>query len=189
MKKRLLIACAASLVFTGSFAQSAWKFRSSDYLGLAVGQTGSYFQMQTINGLYKRSWFLGIGAGLDYYRSKSIPLFVSVTKDLMPGKNGLFVSLDGGINFPWHELNNSYYFTSRKFHSGPYWSAGLGYKIKLSGHSNQALLLSAGYSFKELKEDRSIDIAPYLGSLPHPTQINRYDYRYRRLSVKIGWQF
>jgi len=178
MKKYLVIACLGSLFSTGAFAQSSWKFRSAEYLGLLWGQAGSYGQVQTINGACNGSWFLGVGVGLDYYRFRSLPLFLSVTKELMPAKNGLFLSLDGGVNYPIYHRPAGYYdagFSTSEFVAGPYWSAGLGYKIKLPAGKDHALSLLAGYSFKELKEDAK--------TYPDPT---RYDYRNRRWFLKMG---
>jgi hypothetical protein len=180
MKKCLVIVCLGSLFSTGGFSQSSWKFRSVEYVGLLSGQAGNYGQFGTINGASKGSWFLGAGVGLDYYRFRSLPLFLSVTKELMPGKNGLFASLDGGVNFPIYHRPDGYYdgsFATSEFVAGPYWSAGLGYKIKLPADRNKdhALFLSAGYSYKELKEDAN--------TYPDPT---RYDYRNRQWSFKRG---
>ncbi|HWK03254.1 MAG TPA: hypothetical protein VNS58_06465 [Puia sp.] len=146
---------------------------------MLFGQQGNYGQFQTINGAYNGSWFLGAGLGLDYYRFRSLPLFLSVTKELMPAKNGLFVSLDGGTNFPLYNRPKYFYGSDNgspsKFTAGPFWSAGLGYKIKLSTHSDHALSLLTGYSYKELKERVNND-----------PQNTRYDYRNQRWSLKIG---
>ena len=180
MKKCLVIVWVGCLFSTGAFSQSSWKFRSAEYVGLLNGQAGNYGQFGTINGASKRSWFLGMGVGMDYYRFRSLPLFLSVTKELMPGKNGFFVSLDAGVNFPIYHRPDGYYdnsFSSSRFLPGLYWSTGLGYKIKLPADRNkdQALFLSVGYSYKELKEDAK--------TYPAPT---RYDYRNRQWSFKIG---
>jgi hypothetical protein len=196
MKKYIFIFCVAALWLSRGSTQAPWKFRSDNYLGFLNGEMGSYGQVQTVNGLYKRSWFLGVGAGLDYYRYRSIPLFLSVTKDLMPGKNGLFVNLDAGTNLPWYtrQLSGTEY-TASKFYPAPYWAAGLGYKLKLSAHNDHAILFSAGYSYKEMKEDLTgseggacplFDCGLPMLAPPSP---ERYEYRNHRASVKIGWQF
>src|SRR5882757_8092861 len=127
MKKCLLVILLGSLFSLNGFTQSSpWKFRSTEYVGWLNGQDGNYGLVQTVNGLYKRSWFLGIGTGLDYYRFRSVPLFLSVTKELMPKKNGLFLNLDGGFNFRSYRRPPDWYsagFSTSKFHRGPYWSA------------------------------------------------------------------
>ena len=43
-----------------------WQFHSINNVGLLEGQTGSAFQLQSINGMQYQSWFAGIGLGLDF---------------------------------------------------------------------------------------------------------------------------
>jgi hypothetical protein len=192
--KHFAIVLMGCLWLGPALAQSAtpWKFRSLDYIGGLRGEDGDFFQIQTVNGLYKKSWFLGVGTGLDYYRYRTIPLFVSVVKDLMPGRNGLFISLDLGTDLPSYKRPvSSYDYAKSHFHPGLYWGADLGYKIKLSSHSSRELLLTAGYSYKELKEDQTG--GPYACPIGAPCPLEtdsgpatRYTYRNQRLSVKAG---
>jgi hypothetical protein len=197
MKKILLLVCVGCLFFGGARAQGPWKFRSEEWAGFAHGELGAYGQAQTINGFYHRSWFLGIGTGLDYYRFRSVPLFLSVEKELTPGKNGLFISLDGGVNIPWYKrtaLADEYLGIGySKFRVAPYWSAAMGYRFRFSPHGRQALLLSAGYSYKDLKEDQKGEIAcGIVGPCwidPNGGTPTTFDYRNRRVSVRLGWEF
>jgi hypothetical protein len=174
MKKILLISCIGSFCWLGSLGQSAWKFRSCNYVGILSGEAGNYGQLQSINGLYKRVWFVGVGAGLDYYRFRSIPLFASVTRDLLSGKHGLYVTGDAGTNIPWYKRPS--FGMASTFHAGLYWSGSLGYRFRIS-QKGQALLLSVGYSYKELSED----VKGYWAGL--------YRYHNDRASIKIGWRF
>lgn len=194
MKKRIHLAVVCTLLGTTvCFGQPAWKFRSDNHLGLVAGELGSYGRAQTINGLYKGPWFLGLGAGLDYYRFRSVPLFLSVTRGLpaFSRKSGLFVHLDGGIDLPWYDRPRTLYeWTSSTFHSGSYWSAGLGYRWRLSDQSDKALLLSASYSMKKLREDQTIQ----LGCANPPncdvhTQTYVYEYLNRTFLLAVGIRF
>jgi hypothetical protein len=197
MKKIFMLACLGCLFFEGARAQRPWKFRSDEWAGFVQGEMGAYGQVHTINGLYKRSWFLGIGTGLDYYRYRSVPLFLSVEKELVPGKNGFFISLDGGIDIPWYtrnKLSEQYLGISySKFLAAPYWNAALGYRLRFAPHSRQALLLSAGYSYKELKEDQKGEVdCGFAGPCwidPNGGSPATFDYRNRRVSVRLGWEF
>jgi hypothetical protein len=180
MKKYLVIVCLGALFSMDGRAQSSWKFTSAEYAGMLWGEAGNYGQIQTINGVSSRSWFLGLGAGLDYYRFRSLPLFLSLTRQLMPSKNGLFLNLDGGINFPlYHRPSDGYYtpgFSTSNFSVGPYWNAGLGYKIKIPGHKKDwGLSVLGGYSYKGLKEKAD--------TYPDPSD---FDYRNKRWSLKVG---
>ncbi|HTI10872.1 MAG TPA: hypothetical protein VL832_20015 [Puia sp.] len=179
MKKYLAIFALGCLFFTQGLAQSSWKFKSVEYVGMLTGESGKYGQFQTINGAANKSWFVGLGLGLDYYRFRSLPIFLSVTRELRPAKkNGLFLTLDAGYNYAVYHRPGSYYspgFITSEFNPGPYWNAGLGYRYNISTiHRNRALLAMVGYSYKELKEDAK--------TYPEST----FDYRNRRWSFKIG---
>jgi hypothetical protein len=201
--KKYLVAAGCALAVTFCFGQSAgagrngWKFRSEENVGMAFGEMGGYGLVETINGLYKGSWFLGLGAGVDYYRFRSVPLFVSVTRDLPvgPKKHGLYVFANGGINLPWYNrdpLPDG--IGTSQFHPGIWWNTGLGYKWKLSSQSDKALLVSASYGLKKLSEHQ-------VGAYPPGAPIDcpaclmlalpRYDYEYvnRVLLFSVGFQF
>ena len=163
MRKRVST-CKRVVLFIGfAFCElfcsaQTWKYRSDNYVGLSAGQWGNYGLLQTVHGVYNGPWFIGGGVGLDNYRFRSVPLFLSVTRDLpLPVKrSGFYLELDGGTNLPWYKRTFGPYdgFTDSKFHAGAWWSAGVGYKWKLSAAagSRKALLLSVNYSEKRLKE-------------------------------------
>lgn len=186
-------------------ASGPWKFRSDDYLGLAAGQWGNYGLLQTVNGVYKGPWFMGLGAGMDNYRFRSIPLFASLTRDLPPfwkssGKggakrsdkrSGLFLNLDGGVNLPWYQrdINYSYEALTSKFQTGSWWSAGLGYKWKLAPRSDNALLVSVNYSEKRLKEVQAIASPCNPMTCGFGNETFLYKYLNRVFLFKIGFMF
>ena len=193
MRKRILLAVSCTLCMTVCFGQPAWKFRSDNYAGLAAGELGSYGHVQTVNGLYKGPWFLGLGTALDYYRFRSIPLFLSMTRDLpaFSKRSGLFVHLDGGVDLPWYKRPFvPYEWVTSSFHSGSYYSAGLGYKWSLSDHTGKALLLSASYSMKKMSEDQtSPSSCSNPGSCYMLTQTNVYEYMNRIFLFAVGFRF
>jgi hypothetical protein len=194
----LMMACAL-LVGVGlgqgagqhtSFGQSRVQFRSTEWVGLSSGEVGSAGQVQTVNGVAKGPWFAGVGAGLDYYRFRSVPLFLSVTRDLAIGKRDwLFLYVDGGTNVPWYSRNlssNGYDgIVSSKFNGGEYWSGGLGYLWKLGAHTSKAVLLSVGYTVKKLSENQVVasSCAPANCDLVH------YEYLNRMYQFMIGFRF
>jgi len=196
MKKRIFLAVCCTFCLSVTVC-SAQKFRSDNYLGLSTGQWGTGGLIQTVNGFYKGPWFLGLGAGLDNYRFRSVPLFLSLTRDLpaFSKRSAFFVDLDAGTNLPWYTRKLSPYdgSTSSKFYSGLYWSASLGCKWKLSGQTGKALLLSAGYSMKKLREDQTAPSTLCTGPSPGPcdlvTQNYMYEYLNRTLFLTIGFQF
>ena len=185
------------LTFTRGSAQQKnpandWHFQSIANVGLLEGQTGSAFQLQTINGARYKSWFAGVGLGLDFYRFRTIPLFLDIRKEFGSGTNKFFLYADGGISFSWlTDMEKTGYWPDEQFHNGFYNDFGLGYKTSVGKKS--ALLISLGYSYKKVKETYSsynayIPISLYTepGPLTTKEQIN---YSLNRLSIKLGWAF
>jgi hypothetical protein len=169
-----------------------WQFHSINNVGLLEGETGSAFQLQTINGAQYKSWFTGIGLGLDFYRIRSIPLFADIRKDFGKGNNKLFVYADMGINFSWAtDQQKTSYMQNDKFSNGFYSDLGLGYRVA-SGKKN-ALMLSLGYSYKKTVEsyDQVYDGPGLIYTLTMQTDGSRekINYSLNRLALKIGWEF
>jgi len=61
-------------------AQQKPRFSTQNMVGLLVGGSDNAPQVQTINGLAYRNWFTGVGAGIDWYYQRSIPLFLSANR-------------------------------------------------------------------------------------------------------------
>jgi hypothetical protein len=166
-----------------------WQFHSINNVGLLEGETGSAFQLQTINGVNYKSWFAGIGVGLDFYRLRTIPLFADFRKEFGKGNNKVFVYSDVGINFSWvTDQQKTINVENDKFHNGFYGDWGLGYKVMVNRKNN--LLLSLGYSYKRTVE--TYDQIYYPTFLPGPMegdQEQKINYSLNRLTIKIGWEF
>ncbi len=171
-------------------------FQSINQVGLLNGEISNSWQLQTINGVQYKSWFGGIGAGLDYYRMRSIPVFADIRKTFGHAVNKLFVYADGGMSFTWvtdKEKNNFGY--NDHFSNGLYLDGGVGYQIHI--RERNTLLLSLGYSYKTVKETYPVPIPLYLDFVPNimpgpgtpSKQSNRYNYQLNRISIKIGWRF
>lgn len=192
MTKHILTGFLCVLCVTACFGQHAWRFRSDNYGGLSIGQMGSYGQVQTVNGLSRGPWFVGLGTGLDYYRLRNVPLFLSVTRDLLTDKrSGLFLILDGGIDLAWYKREPpSYQDMSSTFRAGPYWSTGLGYRWRLSEAGRRALLFSATYGMKKLTERQIIKGGCYdPPACTVNSETDTYQYTDRTLRVGVGVEF
>lgn len=165
------------------------RFRSQNYIGLLEGDAGSSFQLQTINGIRWKSWFGGIGTGFDYYIYRSIPLFASLNKSIKPAGNSFYFLSDAGINFVWKKgemrsRTNDY--ISDKFTPSLYWNGGAGYKAVL-GKKQNALLISLAYSYKHLKETKTIPV--FCINPPCEPEVDVYNYDLKRVSIRLGWEF
>ncbi|MCZ6992316.1 hypothetical protein OH407_23595, partial [Salmonella enterica] len=47
-------------------------------IALIDGSSGTSTQIQLAGGLVKNNWHFGLGAGIDYYEMRSVPLFTDV---------------------------------------------------------------------------------------------------------------
>lgn len=200
-KKHLLFLLPGCLSLSICFAQQQKEerkisFHSINQVGLLNGQTGSAFQIQTIDGLQYKSWFAGIGAGLDYYRFRGIPLFADIRKTFGHSKNKLFVYGDGGMHFSWatdkEKIVNG---VTAKLSNGLYLDGGIGYHIPVN--KRNAALISLGYSYKKVTSRSPIyyfypmyyDPLFIGGNNIQPQQTNNLDYTLNRISIKLGWEF
>jgi hypothetical protein len=166
-------------------AAQVWQFHSINNIGLLEGQTGSAFQIQSINGMQYKSWYGGIGVGLDFYRYRTMPLFIDFRKEFGSSINKFFAYADGGVNFCWlTENEKNMYLMDDHFDTGFYTDLGLGYKIGVG--RTYHLLFSIGYSLKKLKE--TYNTYYYF---PPDIKINKDEINYslNRLTMKIGWEF
>lgn len=161
-------------------------FSSINGVGLLTGQSGQAAILQSINGVKTSKWFAGVGTGIDYYGTRSIPLFLDVRHTLGNKTKSPFFYADGGINFPWittdQKLNRSYI---GKSYQGVFLEGGAG--LQLIMKNKTALLLSAGYSYKEIKDEAEM-VSIWI--FPNPIKNTEiYRYHYRRIAIKLALQF
>ncbi len=169
-----------------------WQFHSINSGGLLEGQVGSAFQLQTINGAQYKSWFGGIGLGLDYYRYRTIPFFIDLRKEFGKAGNKLFVYSDLGINYGWVTDNQkTQYVSDDKFGNGFYSDLGFGYKVILG--KNGGLMMSLGYTYKKVIESYRLPVYFYGNPInsepPLNNQTVQFSYSLDRITIKIGWEF
>ena len=188
MRRIILSSIMLLAIQLATIAQQKFTFKSLNYLGLLEGETGSSFQLQTINGVQRAGWFAGIGTGLDYYRYRSIPLFFSLNKRIGNQNRAFFISMDEGLNFAWYKRERTWSddFTSSKFSPSLYWAPGIGYSIGLRNNKD-AILIGVGYSYKHLKE--KVERPDFCIDPPCSPVIEYYNYRLNRLSMRVGWEF
>ncbi len=176
------------LIGTAGKAQQKLKFVSQQVVGLLEGESGSAFQLQSINGLQWKKWLMGLGAGIDWYEYRSVPVFLSMNYDLKLSNRSFFVSADAGTNLPWVKNNSSDFGGSQKsdFKKGLYTNAGIGYKLRLK-NTKDGFLVHLGFSSKRLKEIKTYP--NFCPGGPCGISTETYDYRMRRISVRLGWLF
>jgi hypothetical protein len=190
--KKMSLLSIVTICFSALFAQQKiisrpLKFHSINNIGLLEGQAGSAFQLQTVNGAQYKSWFAGVGIGLDYYRYRTIPLFFDVRKEFGKRSNKIFVYGDAGMNFYWATDKDVKQFpVDNKFKNGFYGEAGAGYKLKLNQRIH--LLFNAGYSYKNISEEGTyLYMYPILAGMSYP--VEKINYNLKRVVLKVGIEF
>src|SRR4026209_3052037 len=107
MKRVFLISLLFLLLKNESTAQETKKerkfFSSQISSGVVEGEQGTSFHVEMINGIHYKTWFGGIGTGLDYYYFRSIPVYLSGIKYLSKQNHSFFIQGDAGMNFAWVE--------------------------------------------------------------------------------------
>lgn len=193
--KKAIIVIITCCLYNAAFAQKKVSFKMPAFsaalrVGLLNGQADKAgAEVQLVSGINCKTWFTGIGTGIDYYSgSKSIPLFIDIRKELREKKNTPFLNADVGYNFPLRNKDQkNTEWVHYKFEGGLYYQLGAGYKFVLA--KSLGLSLSAGYSYKNFKEKDMF----YSGVGPAdeiiPPSINTYDYKFRRISIKVGFWF
>jgi hypothetical protein len=185
----VLFVCAVILLSpdTASCQQvkQRYYFSSVNEVGLLTGSKGEAVTVQTTNGFKKGKSFAGVGVGLDFYGYRTIPLFLSYRHDFSTKKNVPFAYANAGVNFLW--LNFIEREQMQQLSSSPGFLYDVGVGWRLLGKNNRAFIASAGYTLKKVNYKREaffIAPTPQLQS----ESFERYDYFYRRLVVKIGFQ-
>lgn len=187
MKHFLFIAVSFFLFFVVSGQKTVLQYRSQMYAGLLLSEGKRDFHLQTIQGIYIKRWTVGLGGGMDWYRFRTIPFFFSVTRDLFKNKEGVFVTVNAGTNFPALKKGMTVNDDSQ-FLRGVYWAASMGYKFEGNKKNNHSLILSAGYSYKRVKEERPISRFCPGGCQPSDIK-EKITYALPRIDFRVGWQF
>ena len=180
--KTLFFLFAVNLFCTHAAAQQkrAAAFNSYNSIGIIAGKLPVVFTAQTENGVKYKNWFLGAGFGLDNYFIKTLPLFISVKKEISLKKNSLFLYANMGGQFVAGDRKIRTAFAQIVTQPGLYYDAGLGYKIKATKKSS--VYFSLGNSYKTIrKKETSLDTGFPNNSVT--------EYKLHRISLRAGYQF
>lgn len=164
----------AVLVFAGFtlWAQSQKpKYTAAVAAGLVGGESGPALQLQAVNGVRYRTWTAGLGAGLDYYHTRSVPFFLAVEKAFTQKPKTGFVYLAGGYNHPWLKQDEPLLVLNKK--GGLFAGGGVGFSTPVWG--SHRFFLSTGYQVKKLT--KTVNSMPWLSRWPLPEEAYR-DYVY-----------
>lgn len=168
-------------------AQKQVQYRSFNTIGILAGDNKSAYQVLTTHGVTYKTWYAGIGTGIDDYRNRSVPLILSLSKYLL-AENNLFVNINAGPNFIWgkSERNRLWNEIDSKAFPGLFAEAGFGYRLETK-KPGQGILFGTYYSYKNLKERFEV---PGVCNNPPCDNTNEYIHsRFSRWAFKLGFVF
>jgi hypothetical protein len=152
-------------------------------VGALMGEKGAYWQVQTIQGIRYKTWYAGVGAGVDWYGILGLPVFLDLRKDIFKTPNSPFFYADGGIHLA-HLNNEKDRWSSDSYSNGFYSDVGFEFKVGISQRNK--LLVSGGYSYKEVIRHQTWNWCDFL---PCSHSTFTYTSHLHRVTLKMGWQF
>ncbi len=172
-------------------AQSNNKYYLIPQVALLNGDHTASGQVQIVGGIEKKKLSYGIGAAIDYYKVRTIPVFFDLRYGLNK-TNAVFSYVNIGTDIAW-PLENQYTYnwlwsgnSKSSFSNGMFADIGLGYKIQ--GKKSSRFLVSLGYTMKTITEKRSEiifrDFPPYVAETTNRT----YQYTFNRLALRVGFR-
>jgi len=175
-----------AISFSASAQKNKIRFHSINTFGLVGGESKASTSFQSVNGIQFSNWFSGIGVGVDYYRYRTLPLFIDERWFFGDDKNG-FIYGDLGYNFPMKNKPGKEIWNYDMYHftGGIYTDIGIGYQVPL--YKKSSVLFSLGYSYKKMETKIGVNICPFIG--PCYVDHSKYDFSFNMMVLKAGLIF
>ena len=163
-------------------------FESGVAVAALNGSATSTLHIQTVHGIALKNSFAGAGVGIDYYRYRTIPVFLQVRQEIGKRKNRFFLYTDGGYNIDWltDRTKEPDFGQTVKYKGGWYYDLGAGYKVGLK--DEKALLFSIGYSYKEVQRKVYYKTCLVAGGICMD-DVARYEYTMSRIALRGAFRF
>lgn len=190
MLKKLPVLLLLLITVTG-FSQQQDTTSVSWYLSPAFTLlNGDHHVSQSVSlstGVRMKSLQIGLGAAIDYYKIRSLPLYLDL-KYKWRGKPAPFLFAQGGYNVAWalehqHSTEKSSTGTT-VYNNGSYFNAGAGAYVFRDG--KEAVSVSLGYSVKKLTE--LYQVTSWAGGVWYYNNA-KMDYTLRRISLTLAYEF
>lgn len=159
-------------------------FSSINQTGAMGGSRSVAFLLQSVNGIKYKTWFAGIGLGLDTYYRSGVPLFLDLRKDILDKNSTPFVYADAGVHLILNKSDDIDRWYEMNYKNGAYTDVGAGFKS--GDRSKTKWLISAGYSYKYV-ENRLLNKST--ACLRCGDSYTKYQNYLHRFTVKMGLQF
>ncbi|RXK81957.1 hypothetical protein [Filimonas effusa] len=137
-------------------------------------------------GLRLHQWQIGAGVAIDYYKIRSLPIYLDL-KYKWKGQLAPFLFFQGGYNVAWaldHQHTNAGTTGRTVYNNGTYFNGGAGMYVFRKGR--EALFFSLGYSVKKLTE--LYQVGSWINSrvIYNDTKL---DYALRRIALTVAYEF
>lgn len=191
MKKSILfcICCFITILLAAQTKPNKNAFYLLPQVALLNGDAHVGAQVQLSGGISKGPWTIGLGAGIDYYKIRTAPVFIDLRRHLGAEKK-YFLYGNLGYNIAWplesqYRIGNQWFRALHKneFSNGFYTDLGIG--CDLGKNPGKGMVLSLGYSMKTVKESYLEAIS---GSNPVKMGLKESNYSFNRLSLKLGYR-
>lgn len=150
------------------------------------------YQIQSVVGYrFHYRYYAGLGAAIDNYTIRTLPVFADFRTDFSLHKNTPFAYVDIGLANPWPKKDQyaGYYYLGKspdKKVPGCYLNIGIGQRLR-SRQSHHSWEFSVGYSLETLKLVYfQKSVSPDPGAENIPTQTDTYQYTFNRLVLRVG---
>jgi hypothetical protein len=142
-----------------------------------------------------KGWFVGAGSGFDYYKYRTVPVFIDVKKYWGKGNRKLFVYANGGADVAWPTESQKNLRTGGGwwgwsppsgsiFKNGIYTDIGFGYTLFNSKH--RGFFTALGYSTKTMTEKYDEQVWNGTATV---TVKRTLDYTMNKVLLRIGYKF
>lgn len=156
--------------------------------GPVAGSSSITYTLQTIQGIRINNWMTGIGIGYDDYGVPGFPLVLHGQRNFTKQKHQPFIYAQTGIQFPlktseW-DVKGWNGESAYELQTGFVAEVGAGYQLKLN--KRLSMVFSTGFSYKHNKVKEML----YPIWIDNPAyNYQMLDYYYRRIAVKVGFEF
>lgn len=152
-------------------------------------------QLLLTTGYEFKGWLIGTGSGFDYYKYRTVPVFLDVKKYFGKGNRQLFVYAKGGTDIAWPTGNQKNLRTGggwwgwsspsgSMFKNGVYTDLGFGYTLFNSKH--RGFFTALGYSTKTMTEIYEEQVWNGVTTIPVKRTL---DYTMNRIVFRMGYKF
>ncbi len=158
---------------------------------LLNGENQVNAQILFTGGYLQNGYYIGLGTGFDYYKYRTVPVFIDIKKYFGNGDRQFFIYANGGVNIAWPTTTQRQqsgwwgWNNLSQFKNGIYSDIGFGYNLFNS--KKRGFFTAVGFSNKTLSE--SYDEQIWTGNNQPITSKRNLEYSMNRILIRFGYRF